>query len=409
MTYALTNYLKAALLIPALLVCCSAARADESAPAGFSRAPEWSAGVELAPAFVPHTNPYLKGENPSGKAVDAQFSADLRAAFRFNPATREGVLYRGAYQCIGLGFNGFSTGKLLGSPVSAYVFQGAPIVTFSPRMWLGYEWQFGAAFGWKHYAAGDGEDDVYEYNAAVSTPVTAAMGIALKLHYELTPRWQLSVAATARHYSNGNTSIPNGGVNSLGASLGIAYVLNPARDAASGIDEAALTSEADRRGWIYDITLYGAWRKRIVAIGEPAERELCPGRFGVVGAIFSPLYKLNRYVAVGPAVQLRWDESAGITPYWVSGSYDDNMKFERPPFGKQLSAGLSAHAELTMPIFTLNAGLGYDILCPVGDKRFFQTLTLKTFVTRNVYINTGYRLGNFKDPQNLMLGLGVRL
>lgn len=404
MTYASTKYLKATLLIAALLCAGPAVRGEDSVPGGFSRPAEWSAGIEVSPAYVPGSNPFLKGENPAGKSVDAQFSADLRAAFRFNPATREGILYKGAYQGLGLGINSFSAGSLLGNPISAYVYQGAPVATFNSRLWLGYEWQFGGAFGWKH--PNDGDE---EYNAALSTSVTACMGISLKLHYALTPRWQLSVAATARHYSNGNTSIPNGGVNSLGASLGIAYVLNPVRDEASAINESALADEADRRRWIYDITLYGAWRKRIVAIGEPAERELCPGRFGVVGAVFSPLYKLNRMVSIGPALQLRWDESAGITPYWVSGSHDENMKFERPPFGKQLSVGLSAHAELTMPIFTINAGLGYDLLCPEGDKRFFQTLTLKTFVTRNVYINTGYRLGNFKDPQNLMLGIGLRL
>ncbi len=29
--------------------------------------------------------------------------------------------------------------------------------------------------------------------------------------------------------------------------------------------------------------------------------------------------------------------------------------------------------------------------------------------TNSFLINVGYRLGNFKDPQNLMLGVGVRL
>jgi hypothetical protein len=48
-------------------------------------------------------------------------------------------------------------------------------------------------------------------------------------------------------------------------------------------------------------------------------------------------------------------------------------------------------------------------VCPYGDKRFYQSLTLKTFITRQLYLNTGYRLGNFKNPQNLMLGIGIRL
>ena len=93
----------------------------------------------------------------------------------------------------------------------------------------------------------------------------------------------------------------------------------------------------------------------------------------------------------------------------MEGTWGEGVRFRRPPFGKQLSAGLSAHAELTMPIFAINAGLGYDFVCPDGDRRFYQSLALKTFVTRNLYLNVGYRLGRFRDPQNLMLGLGVRL
>ncbi|MDE6400294.1 MAG: acyloxyacyl hydrolase, partial [Muribaculaceae bacterium] len=95
--------------------------------------------------------------------------------------------------------------------------------------------------------------------------------------------------------------------------------------------------------------------------------------------------------------------------YWVEGSYEDNIKFRRPPFGKQISVGISAHAELTMPIFSVNVGLGYDVVNPQGEKAFYQSLTLKTFLKKIIYLNTGYRLGNFKDPQNLMLGIGVRL
>ena len=61
---------------------------------------------------------------------------------------------------------------------------------------------------------------------------------------------------------------------------------------------------------------------------------------------------------------------------------------------------------------TLQAGfnmLSRTVVHPKGEKAFYQSLTLKTFVTRHLYINTGYRLGDFKDPQNLMLGIGIRL
>lgn len=410
-------------IIASILAVCPSVKAGsltsasgDTIPSAFSRPLQWRIGAEVSPVLVPGTSSYLEGDNPADKPIDAGLSGSIRADFSFSPATREGILYRGAYQGIGISLGSYADDGVLGTPVSTFVYQGAPIVRFSNRLWLGYEWQFGAAFGWKH-----SNEEVAENNAVVSTAVTAHMGLGVKLHYRLSDKWQMSVGIGAHHYSNGNTSWPNAGVNTIGASIGIARVINPDNDdfvagAASGNGKSArekeyseIKKEADRHRWLYDIMVFGAWRKRIVNVGEPVESELIPGRFGILGIQLSPMYRLDRRFAVGPALDVQWDESAGLTPYWVDGSYDDNIKFERPPFGKQLSVGLSGHAELTMPIFTINAGLGYDIVCPNGNKRFYQSLALKTFLTKKLYLNVGYRLGGFKEPQNLMLGFGVRL
>lgn len=389
-------------LIVGMSLVSSDVFAEDSLPSWFSRRPEWQIGAEASPAFVPGTNGFLRGENYSEKRIGGNMSGSVRAGFRFASDTAEGMLYNDVYQGVGLGVESFFANELLGTPVTAYVFQGAPITRLSKRAWLGYEWKFGAAFGWKHY-----DEQTADNNAAVSTPVTAMMDLGLKFHYSLAERWDLTFGIEGQHFSNGNTSWPNAGVNSIGASIGVSYILNP--DSNSEITPSGLAQEADRGRWLYDIIAYGSWRKRVVSIGDPAMPQLCPGKFGVVGLQFSPMRSLDRYVAVGPALDLQWDESAGLEPYWVSGSYDGNIKFYRPPFGKQISLGLSAHAELTMPIFSVNAGLGYDIINPKGDKRFYQSLTLKTFLTKNVFLNVGYRLGNFKHPQNLMLGVGVRI
>lgn len=417
-------------IIAGILAVCPSVKAGsltsasgDTIPLAFSRPVQWRIGAEISPAFVPGTSSYLKGDNPAGKPIDASMSVAVRAGFSFSPATHEGMLYRGTYQGIGVSLGSYADDGVLGTPVSAFVYQGAPIARFSNRLWLGYEWQFGAAFGWRH----SNEESVYN-NAVVSTAVTAHMGLGVKLHYRLSDKWQMSVGIGANHYSNGNTSWPNAGVNTIGATIGIARVIKPDNDdfvagAASGNGKSAsgngksvsgneyseLKKEADRHCWLYDIMVFGAWRKRIVNVGDPVESELIPGRFGILGMQLSPMYRLNRRFAVGPALDVQWDESAGLTPYWVDGSYDDNIMFERPPFGKQLSVGVSGHAELTMPIFTINAGLGYDIVCPNGNKRFYQSLALKTFLTKKLYLNVGYRLGSFKEPQNLMLGFGVRL
>lgn len=390
----------AILSVVAAFCGCHSLLAEDSIPSGFRMKPVWRFGAEVSPAFVPGTNAFLKGDNFWEKKINSTLSAALRADFSFHPASREGMLYPGLYQGIGIGGNTFFANDLLGTPVSVYVYQGAPIAHLNHRLWLGYEWKFGAAFGWKHYDKWIAAD-----NVVIGTPVTAHMELAFKFHYRLSDRWQASAGVALQHFSNGNTAYPNAGVNSVGASVGIAYLLG--QQAEASVPSKALEREADRGGWFYDIMAFGAWRKRVVTINESPE--LCPGHFGVLGLQFAPMRKLNRWVAVGPALDVQWDESGGLAPYWVESTYDEDIKFVRPPFGKQLSMGLSAHAELTMPIFAVNAGLGYDLLNPGGNKRFYQSLTLKAFVTRHVYLNVGYRLGNFKDPENLMLGVGVRL
>lgn len=361
----------------------------------------WHIGIEASPAFVPATNSYLKGNNNYGKAIHNSFSAAIRSDFSYNPDSYKGIMYKGLYQGIGLDIRTFFATILLGTPVSAYIYQGAPIVKFNKRFWLGYEWKFGAAFGWKHHVKGSNDK-----NSAVSTPVTAHMGIALKLHYQLSSNIQITLGAEGSHFSNGNTSWPNLGVNSIGASIGLAYTIN-SHNLQNNAIVTELPTTASQPKWFYDITAYGAWRKRTVTInGIP---QLCPGKFGVAGLQFAPMRQLNQWISVGGAIDFQYDESGGLTKYWVEGTTDNNIKFYRPPFHRQINIGLSAHAELTTPIFALNTGFGYDIVCPYGDKRFYQSLTLKTFITRQLYLNTGYRLGNFKNPQNLMLGIGIRL
>lgn len=372
----------------------------DTIPDCWHRPLQWRVGIEASAGAVPGTNAFLRGINSDNRVVNTAIAGALRADFSFDPMSKSGRLYRGVYQGIGIGINSFGAATLLGTPVSAYVYQGAPIVRFKDRLWLGYEWKFGAAFGWRH-----GEQSAEEENIAVSTPVTAHMGVALKLHYRLASRWILSVGAEGSHFSNGNTSWPNAGVNTLGGTVGVAYVVNPIPE--RPVVSAELEREADRGRWFYDITLYGAWRKRWVMADDMPQ--FCPGRFGIAGVQIAPMRRFNRYFAAGASLDMQWDESAGLEPYWVEGTHYGYIKFYRPPFGKQLSVGLSAHAELTMPIFSINVGLGYDMLRPEGNQRFYQSLTLKTFVTRRLYINTGYRLGRFKYPQNLMLGIGIRL
>ena len=99
-----------------------------------------------------------------------------------------------------------------------------------------------------------------------------------------------------------------------------------------------------------------------------------------------------------------------LSPCFVKTSSPDAPKFFRQPFNHRIMAGASVRAELQMPIFAVNIGIGHSVYAPGGpDMRgWYQTFTLKTFLTDWLYISTGYRLKRFHNPGNLMLGMGYR-
>ncbi|MDE7096804.1 MAG: hypothetical protein K2O47_04860 [Muribaculaceae bacterium] len=146
------------------------ATASDTIPSGFSLPLRWRAGTDITAGWVAGTCAFLRGENPSDARINSTMSVDARVDFSFNTKTYQGILYKGLYQGIGINANTFFHGKTLGTPVSVYVYQGAPFATIGKHLRAGYEWQFGTAIGWKPYT-----EQYIDNQAPVSTHVTAHM------------------------------------------------------------------------------------------------------------------------------------------------------------------------------------------------------------------------------------------
>lgn len=351
--------------------------------------------AEAGIAGIPPTSSFFDGDNREGKHITLSSSLHLKYGFSFAPSSVEGRWLPGSYQGLGIGVNTFTPGNLLGVPVSLYVYQGAPFWHITPRLSLGYEWQFGASLGWKK------NDPDTDPQNIVGSHTNAYINAGLRLSYRLSPALSLVAVADGSHFSNGNTSQPNSGVNTLGVRFGLVYI--PGGSAQT----AACEPLPDfRRGISYDLTLYGAWRRRIYGTG--ADKTLLPGKFGVAGISFAPMYDLCRLFRAGLSLDVQYDESSGLSGYRDPASSDSSPMFYRPPFIRSVSAGLSARAEFVMPVFSVSVGFGRNIVGPSDSRSFYQILNLKAFVRNDFFLNVGYRLHDFKEPANLMLGVGYR-
>jgi hypothetical protein len=350
---------------------------------------------DFAPGYVFQTHDFFKGVNLKDKKIDKDLSFHLKYAFQFAPDSYFGKLYPHTYQGIGVSYNTFFNTKELGNPVALYVFQGSRIKQLATHLSLDYEWNFGASFGWKPYDADNNWN-----NTMVGSKINAYLSLGLLLNWQMNRQWRLITGVTATHYSNGNTHCPNAGVNIVGVKLGVTRVFDASYDEALVNRDLKLTTAPHLS---YDVVIFGATRSKELS----KESVIIPGNFGIVGFNFNPMYNFNKYFGAGISLDGEYDESANIEKYEAGQDQDGNYRFYRPPFRERVGVGLSLRGELTMPIFSINLGVGHNMFYKGSDwGGFYQILALKTHVTRHIFLHAGYQLSKCHDPKNLMLGVG---
>ena len=359
--------------------------------------------VDVRPAYLAPTNPFFKRNNSGRQNMNTFLSGHLKYGIQFDPDSRLGKLYPHTTQGIGLSVNTLFNHTEIGTPVALYAFQSSRITRITPRLSLDYEWNFGASFGWKKY-----DEELNPYNLVTGSRINAYINLGIFLNWQLSPYWNLTAGVEGSHFSNGNSHYPNSGVNTLGARIGITRNFGHLPTLAKA--EAALPPAVlpFRPHISYDLTLYGGTKIR-GWMNEYGGSTLVPGSFGVAGINFNPMYNFHRLLRAGLSLDAQYDESANLQDHHAGTDEDGKPRFYRPSFKEQFNAGLSARFELVMPVFSINIGVGYHLLHKGKDtKGWYQVLALKTSLTRNLYLHTGYQLQNFHDPNHLMLGLGWR-
>lgn len=353
-------------------------------------------GIEVPPAYIFPTHPFLRGTNEQLKPIRYSLSSHIKYSFRFQPGTYADRIYGGAYQGIGIACFYFQKHEQLGTPFALYLFQGARITKLTPRLAFNYEWNFGLSFGWKPY-----NYEYNSYNQIIGSKLNAYLNTGFYLNWTLSPQFELNTGITLTHFSNGNTNYPNAGLNTAGIKFGLIYNFKKKQD----FFFPSSLPPAFHRHISYDLVLFGSWRKK--GVSWEGKQVASPDTYTVMGFNFAPMYNLGYKVRIGISLDGVYDGSANVyTTDYFSGT---TQSFSKPPFHKQLALGTSGRLEYVMPYFTVGIGMGINLIHGGGDLRaFYQILALKTEITRNTFVHIGYNLKNFETPNFLMLGVGIR-
>ena len=353
--------------------------------------------VDLMPGLILHTNDFLRGSNPEVRTMNHNTGFRLKYAFSAPEQSEEARIFRDAYQGIGIGYNDFN--PQLGNPLSVFLLQGARIASLSNRLSINYEWNLGLAFGWHPY-----NEETNPDNKVIGSRVTAYIGLDFYLRWIMSKHVDLNLGVGVAHYSNGNTQYPNLGLNTAFLNLGASYYIGRKANHLLHRHEVAPPVSHDIS---YDLIVYGAWRQR--GGYENGYPFLLNGKTAVVGFNFNPMYRLNHWLKLGASLDGTYDRTANIyyDVDYIDPDYND--QYRRPSTAKQMTLGMSARTEFTMPYFAINFGIGKNFLNTEGEfGGMYEVLALKINITRRSLLHIGYSLNNFHTPKHLMLGVGWR-
>ena len=353
--------------------------------------------VDLMPGLILHTNDFLRGSNPEVRTMNHNTGFRLKYAFSAPEQSEEARIFRDAYQGIGIGYNDFN--PQLGNPMSVFLLQGARIASLSNRLSINYEWNLGLAFGWHPY-----NEETNPDNKVIGSRGTAYIGLDFYLRWIMSRHVDMNLGVGVAHYSNGNTQYPNLGLNTAFLNLGASYYIGRKANHLLHRHEVAPPVSHDIS---YDLIVYGAWRQR--GGYENGYPFLLNGKTAVVGFNFNPMYRLNHWLKLGASLDGTYDRTANIyyDVDYIDPDYND--QYRRPSTAKQMTLGMSARAEFTMPYFAINFGIGKNFLNTEGEfGGMYEVLALKINITRRSLLHIGYSLNDFHTPKHLMLGVGWR-
>ena len=330
------------------------------------------------------------------RATYALASPNLQYSFSFPASSSFGKLFPTSYQGIGVAYYAFSDHKTYGRPAALYIFQGARIAQLAEKLSFDYEWNFGMSSFWKPSDEVGSKSKLY-------------VNGGLFLSWYPIPEWKFSFGLDYTHFSNGDTVLPNIGTDIYGVrltasrSFGNGIVQHPDKPY-----ENKLTEKAFLKRTALDVILCGAWNREVVAYNN-VNYDI-EGKFAVVALHVNPLYKVTHYFSAGPSIDIQYNEGINLTDH-VAGRHmaKGDIKFHRPPLSEQLAAGVSARVEFSAPIFSVNFGVGHNVIYKGPElDRLYYIIALKSFIYKGLFLHTGFKITSTTSSNNLLFGLGWR-
>lgn len=316
------------------------------------------------------------------------------------------IVYGMPYYGVGVGFYDFGSSKV-GNPISAYVFQGGTLKSYSRKCRIKYEWNFGTSFNWKRYNSKTNPENIY-----VGAPINIYFAGNFYHVYTLSKELDLNAGLAFNHVSNGATRMPNSGVNSLTAFVGLTYYFDRERILNEYNPSLRAPVYMEKR-LISDLSIHTTFRQRKFSTEETGLSSKYIDRdFFIAGVSYAFLHMPDYKHRYGGSLDFIYDESAGFTAKKIGENPDgsDQVQYKSGTFSGCLSLGVSARGDFVMPRYSVSGQLGCDIV--KGKKsadRLYQIFSVRVPFGQAFYGSFILRTQKFSKAQYMFFGIGCMI
>jgi hypothetical protein len=364
---------------------------------GFSENTNSPKRASFLEIFAAHGNVF--STNDFVKDIPRYNAFSLRYAQASNGSTWKDIAYNMPFFGVGFYMPFFADNPGLGNPFSIYVFRGNTLAQFTDHLGLILELNLGLSMNWNPHDIFDNPN-----NEAIGSSSNAHVGLRLLLDYNFAKHFDLKFGIDLNHFSNGNIRMPNKGVNIGALSLSLAYNFNPA-------NKGFVLRNSDLRP--PEIPFHINHEMQFIFSNRQTmfDREgtnltsaYVDRNFTVLGLAYSPTFAKGYKYRWGPSIQFIYDESSNVKGHLND---DGHVVVQIADFSDRLSLGLGLRGEISMPVVSIFATLGYNVLHNHHfDNPFYQTIGVKAYLKDNLFASFGINAMQFTVAKFLSWGLG---
>lgn len=387
--------MKTSLLTAFILALSFSANAQEEE----QKKPNFFLRADFEFGHVLQSDDFLKGNNLTEGAITSVIGGRIEAGWQARGNNIYDKLLK--YPTYGVGFltYDFPQTSELGKPNALYLFLNKPYKRWGNKFAFNYFIRLGMSYNWE-----PNDPAVNPANLVLGSFRNLYISAGLEMEYNISPRLSTTVGGGFAHFSNGQSSLPNSGMNLLTPHVSIKYNFNKGEQLEyEDIEEPEFEDKA--------MEYYFTFGNGIRQIFFDSAQTGVPSKLGVS----YPVYNIS--IAAQHHFNWRGKFGGGLDfIYWGAQNPGIEMgtgsiiQAKPVPTKEKLQLGVFVSYEFVLNNFSIYAQPGFRVIRTEYDGMppdFYQHLAGKYHV-HNLILGVAIRAVNFGQAEYIEWNVGYR-